>query len=404
MSSGENLLIFGASTRAAAFSALRAGLRPWCADLFGDADLRPCCPVRVLPPGSYPLGFIQAAREGPPGPWMYTGGLENRRSVVRQISALRPLWGNPAEVLRRSRSPRTLQGACRDAGISCPAIVWPDRQLAEGGRWLVKPWAGAGGSGIRFWSGGALPAGKKRVYLQEYVEGEAHAALYVGDGRRAQLLGVTRQLVGETWLHARPFAYGGSIGPLPMPAGLRDDLERLGNALARRSGLRGLFGVDFILKEGAAWPVEVNPRYTASVEVLEFGLGIAALTLHRQPFPSEPSRPGGVSTPIGQTSGGICPPPAEPVGYFGKAILFARTGIVFPGDGPWTSTLESLRSLAAEQAGEQPPAFADIPSAGQRIEAGRPVLTLFARAGSVAGCWEELGKIASDLDRRLEKT
>src|SRR5262245_17671687 len=125
MSSGEHLLIFGASARAAAFSALRAGLRPWCADLFGDADLQACCPVRVLAPGSYPRGFIQAASEGPPGPWMYTGGLENRRSVVRRISATRPLWGNSAAVLRRARSPRTLQTACREAGISCPAIDWP---------------------------------------------------------------------------------------------------------------------------------------------------------------------------------------------------------------------------------------------------------------------------------------
>src|SRR5437763_9510980 len=33
---GEHLLILGASTRAAAFSALRAGLRPSCADLFSD--------------------------------------------------------------------------------------------------------------------------------------------------------------------------------------------------------------------------------------------------------------------------------------------------------------------------------------------------------------------------------
>jgi len=32
------VLIVGASARAAAFSALRAGLRPWCADLFADLD------------------------------------------------------------------------------------------------------------------------------------------------------------------------------------------------------------------------------------------------------------------------------------------------------------------------------------------------------------------------------
>ena len=45
----DNLILFGASTRAAAFSALRAGLRPWCADLFADADLQAHCPAMRLP-------------------------------------------------------------------------------------------------------------------------------------------------------------------------------------------------------------------------------------------------------------------------------------------------------------------------------------------------------------------
>ena len=40
MSAGESVVIFGASVRAAAFSALRAGLRPWCADLFADFALK----------------------------------------------------------------------------------------------------------------------------------------------------------------------------------------------------------------------------------------------------------------------------------------------------------------------------------------------------------------------------
>ena len=53
----DNLLIFGASTRAAAFSALRAGLRPWCADLFGDADLVSRCPTIRMPAGDYPHGI-----------------------------------------------------------------------------------------------------------------------------------------------------------------------------------------------------------------------------------------------------------------------------------------------------------------------------------------------------------
>ena len=70
MSAGPNLLIFGASVRAAAFSALRAGLQPWCADLFADADLRARCPTIQVPPGLYPQGFLHHITCELPGAWM----------------------------------------------------------------------------------------------------------------------------------------------------------------------------------------------------------------------------------------------------------------------------------------------------------------------------------------------
>src|SRR5262249_35644735 len=81
MGSGEKVLIVGASVRAAAFSALRAGLHPECADLFADADLQRRCPaVRVR--GRYPHAFLEWIESAPSVPWLYTGGLENHPSLV----------------------------------------------------------------------------------------------------------------------------------------------------------------------------------------------------------------------------------------------------------------------------------------------------------------------------------
>src|SRR5437016_5423412 len=93
MADSSNLLIVGASTRAAAFSALRAGLTPWCADLFVDADLQRRCPVERVAPQEYPQCFIAIAANGPPGPWMYTGALENQPAMIETIARRRPLWG-----------------------------------------------------------------------------------------------------------------------------------------------------------------------------------------------------------------------------------------------------------------------------------------------------------------------
>ena len=377
MSTNSNLLIFGASARAAAFSAMRAGLRPWCTDLFADADLQARCPVVRIPPDQYPQGFLKAAEQAVPGPWMFTGGLENRAGLVRHIADRRKLWGIGPDGLKRIRSPRIFSLA----GVPCPAFWHKSRCDVPKGEWLVKPWAGAGGTGIRHWSGSRPPAALlKTHFFQEYIAGNSTAAIFLGDGQTARLLGVTSQLVGESWLNAAPFHYCGSIGPLPLNGALRDAYERLGMALAKLCPPRGLFGVDCILRGNVPWPVEVNPRYTASIEVLEYGSGVPALALHRAVF--DPDAP---------------LPNAEPrvAGFVGKAILLARASLLFPSDGPWMPVLRSPAAL------DQLPAFADIPHAGERIEKGRPILTFFARADSEDGCMGKLRAIARHLDRWL---
>jgi uncharacterized protein len=387
MTSSEHLLIFGASARAAAFSALRAGMRPWCADLFGDADLQKLCPTFLLDRGEYPEGLLRAIRQAPPGPWIYTGGLENHPSLLKKLAQLRLLWGNDAEALALARSPTHVFKVLQQAGIPRPAVR--STVPPPDGKWLVKPLRGSGGAGVQFWDAiraarreaSRGPSGPGSSYLQEYRDGDSSAALYVGDGQHARFLGLTRQLVGESWLHSAPFHYCGSIGAIDPSSRLRRRLDRLGGVLAGACGLRGLFGVDGILRDEVLWPVEINPRYTASVEVLEYALGVSLLNHHRAVFDSAYQAPNAIQ-------------PAER-SMIGKAILYARASLQFPDDGPWLETLLRGHWLA------EAPDFADIPHAGQSIERGRPILTFFARGATVAGCTDALRATASDLDRWL---
>jgi predicted ATP-grasp superfamily ATP-dependent carboligase len=376
MQSTDHLLIFGASARAAAFSALRAGLRPWCADLFADVDLRGRCSAMRLP-GRYPAAFLDLIQTEVPGPWMYTGGLEAHPLLIWQMEQHRPLWGNGPGVLSRIRDPEVLSRSARKAGLRAPAVSWK-RQPPTPGRWLIKPVAGSGGAGISFWS---ERSAKRRgdVYLQQYIEGVPAAALYVAFADQTTLLGVSRQLVGEDWLHAPPFRYCGSIGPLAMEPGLQGRLEHLGRELAVRTGARGLFGIDGILAEDSFWPVEVNPRYTASVEVLEYATGLCAMHHHRRAFDDSVE----------------AVPPGPAVGVVGKAILYAREDGVFPADGPWRETLDAPASV------EEMPAFADIPCAGSRMDAGRPVLTLMCREATMEACLAALREKADAVERSL---
>ncbi|MEO6808451.1 MAG: ATP-grasp domain-containing protein, partial [Isosphaeraceae bacterium] len=292
----DQVLIVGASTRAAGQSVLRAGLRPRAIDLFADLDLAAIAPVRRIDPACYPDALADLADHEPQTPWMYTGALENHPNLVDRITRRRPLWGNPGKVLLAVRDPMAMADALRRAGLPCPDVRDRPDALPHDGTWLVKPRASASGRAIR-----PLEANQDRrrfepCYYQERIEGLPLAALFVADRDGATLLGVTRQILGENG-----FAYRGSLAPWPLEADPRKRIEALGRAIASAFPLVGLFGIDFVLRNGHPWPVEVNPRYTASVEVLEQALGRSLLTEHVRACapkvaarlsPSRPSRPG----------------------------------------------------------------------------------------------------------------
>src|SRR5262249_24769901 len=156
-------------------------------------------------------------------PWMYTGALENRPEVVDAIARERSLWGNDAACLRRVRDPFALAATLAAAGVACAGVRKPGD--SPPGQWVMKPVAMAGGVGIRSIAGkSAGPTRRRaprrdaarRVYLQEFIEGESRAGVFVADHAGCRLLGVTRQLVGESWAHAPAFRYSGSVGPLEL--------------------------------------------------------------------------------------------------------------------------------------------------------------------------------------------
>jgi len=372
------LIVIGASARAAAFSALRAGFQPWCIDLFADRDLAERCPAVRIPGDCYPAGFVKLLEAAPDAPWLYTGGLENHPDLVDELARRRPLWGNAGKVLRRVRDPFQVRSALGAAGLPTPDLCNSPHLLPTDGTWLRKPLRGSGGIGIESWTG--QERAKRPVYYQQMIQGETCSAVYVAGGGQARLLGVTRQLVGEPWLNAGRFRYAGSIGPLPLAVPAADAFEHLGRTLAGAFDLCGLFGVDAILREGLPYCVEVNPRYPASVEVLEHALGFRAMQLHAAACAS-----GGVA--------GTSPRLVAAAATVGKAIVFARHKIRFPELGPWDRCLQEPAEVLK--------GFADVPAPGTAIETGWPILTLFYQARDMESCWAGLRESANALDRLL---
>lgn len=368
----DHVIIVGASTRAAATSARRAGWKPWCADLFADADLQRIATVRKVPLDGYPHGLLDALKDAPAWPVIYTGALENWPTLIAKID--QPLWGNPPEVLRAVRSPERWTKCLAAHRISCPAL---SSEPTTAGRWLLKPRKSAGGFGIQTYHGQAF--NPRTHFLQQWIDGVPRSAVFLGDGERALLVGVTQQLIGSGWLNATGFHYAGSVGPVPLDDASTRRWRALGSALAETFHLRGLFGVDAIWRGGVPWPIEINPRYTASVEILERRFRVPLLRCHGDVF---------------HASALSAIESSAPSLFWGKGILFARATLAFPPRGPWNAALEAGADLDAVE-------YADIPHPGEIIERGRPVLTLFASAATFADCEMKLQEKARTLDRRL---
>ncbi len=206
--------------------------------------------------------------------------MENDPECVEQISRRHTLWGAGAETLLAVRDPRRVADVLTRNGLSCPQVYTDPASLPRDGSWFKKPLASGGGRGIEplIDQTDTGPA-TSTCYFQERIDGPSFSALYIGDHSRARLIGVTRQFIGR--IEGSSFGYLGSIGPVPMTERLASRLESLGGVVTSAFGLAGWFGVDFILRDGIPWPVEVNPRYTASVEIYELASGRALLPLHR---------------------------------------------------------------------------------------------------------------------------
>ena len=136
------LMIVGASVRAAAQSAQAAGLHLTLAtDMFGDRDLVSCVAGYAPLEAGYRNFFdvLQRHRVEKSGltGWLYTGAVENYPELVDAVPIR--LLGNSAAVLMRIRDPWRLADSLSQAGLPIAKLsrTCAPRDVAL--RWLRKP-------------------------------------------------------------------------------------------------------------------------------------------------------------------------------------------------------------------------------------------------------------------------
>jgi hypothetical protein len=196
------------------------------------------------------------------------------------------------------------------------------------------------------------------------------SVVFAACGGRAVVLALTQQLIGESAFGADGYRYCGNLLP-PVPSPLSTEVARLATAAAEEFGLTGLNGIDFIASGDRVYPIEVNPRWCSSMELVEMADDVDLFRLQVDACVNE-------MLPASRKR--TCQ-------SFGKAIVFARDEVVIGDTRGWLDD----------------PAVRDVPHPGETIARGRPVCTVFARAETAGACRAALERTAERVYEELAR-
>ena len=363
------ILLVGVSVRAMAASAVKSGYNVVALDAFGDLDLQALCEGYSLQRDFHQAysakGLYQASQKLQFEGVAYTANFENYPKLVEAFSQHKQLLGNPPDVLKRVRNWSKLFEVLNKAGFRTPETWYSlnGRQPDPQRNWLQKPRRGGGGQHVQVWKEGQSMG--RGMLLQEQIEGRVCSAQFVANGKEAVLLSLTEQLVGRSEFGAQGFMYCGNILPLPEvseDAAILDQARQIVNLLTREFALVGLNGMDFILSKGEILPIEINPRFTAAMELVESAYGLPIFDLHMKAL-SQGELP--------EFNLGKAKQPTKK--YFAKTILYAEK------DG-WAPNTEAWMERGLR----------DVPHPGERLVQGKPICTILTSADTPADCLADL--------------
>jgi predicted ATP-grasp superfamily ATP-dependent carboligase len=363
-----NLIVVAQSARALASAARRAGYAPLAIDVFGDDDTRAISRATLTLDGGLSQGLrraplIEAVRSfvrlydviGA----VYGAGFEHQPALIAELARDVRIYGASAEALSRAKDPVAVAQSCARSHVAHPQIQF--EQPLDCGGWLMKTRGGAGGGHVRIAAREAAMA--PGDYFQRRVDGRSVSALFIGDGARAKIVGLSEQWTSPS--SRAPFRYGGSAGPIDIPPDRRAEIETAVAGVTRALGIVGLASADFVVSDEVAWFIEVNPRPGATLDIFDCD-DDPLLARHIE------ASEGRMTTPAARTAGRA----AE--------VVYARGDIACPTRTAW------------------PEWVADRPAGGTKIAAADPICTVFAAAPDAGAAKRRVADRAREISAMIE--
>jgi predicted ATP-grasp superfamily ATP-dependent carboligase len=362
------ILLIGSNVRFLAENATHHGREVFTVDYYGDWDTKRLSGNRSIKregSGALDLRELMKLAAGVENSGVVYGpGFENDLMALARLSDLGRVIGCSLETVKKTRDPYSLARAATAWNFSYPKIFTEPADSMRAERWLIKPLASLGGSGIRFVDDSYRP-GMERVYYQKFHSGMPSSAIVVSNGSEAALVAVMTQIHGDPSFGADGFKFVGNVFPHPFTKEITNSATTIAEALTLEFDLKGLWGFDFIYGEGVTL-IEINPRPTSSLGLLDMATWNDLLGLH-------------IDSAGGKKSNLILDP--GPTGrYFAQGRVYAKTDTVFTGSQAWSER-----------------GARDIPYEGDFINAGEPVITVTASDTTYSGALARLRKEACDV-------
>ncbi|MBI3580949.1 MAG: ATP-grasp domain-containing protein [Nitrospinae bacterium] len=352
----KRVCFVGAHVRPWMENAARHGYQVTAVDGFNDWDARffgslvePEAPARDA---SLLARFSGLPKEVPV---IFCSPVESFPDFVEKASETRRVFNSPPPAVLKSRDFGFLRKFAGD-GISAPEFEADADGRARQG-WIIKQAKSAGGAGVRK-DDGVLREGE---YRQKFVEGGSVGAIFFSSGSGTKFCGVAAHI-------NEGYRFAGCVYPAEADPEALGAVARFGQRFAEAVELVGWWGADFILGEGAPNLLEVNPRFTAGMELMARAHGIDLAGTQAAAF-----------------SGDKCHFDMGPnLGYHGRRVVYAGKNTVFKNPGKWFKA-----------------GMRDVPPDGAALAKGAPVLSIYAGGGIFSECLENLRTTRSGFEREL---
>jgi uncharacterized protein len=345
------ILVIGVSVRAMVESAVRSRYSVAALDAFGDRDLAAIAESHSLHHNfraRYSAkALFEAGRQLSYDAIAYTSNLENHPEILRRLEGNHRIIGNSPCTVEAVRCWAALFPKLKQAGFSVPQTLFKDGIPGSERRWLMKPLMSGGGHGIEFFQKAKLQV--ESFMLQEFVAGKSCSASFIANGSNCVLIGITEQLIGLSPFGVGGFRYCGNVLPLKEASAVVRQIRRLADFLTREYGLSGVNGFDFILDGDRVAMTEINPRYSASMELIERAYNLPIFHLHTK------------AVLDGELPAFELESVLDSDVSFGKAVLFAEKDVDAPDTRNWM-----YRGIK------------DVPASGETLRKGGPVCTFLA--------------------------